>query len=263
MAKKMVHKDIVREIVGYVRVSSEEQKKSGLSMDGQETKIRAYILSQPGDLKIECVYKDDGVSAKDLNRPSMIQLIKRIEDGEISRVIVYKLDRITRSTSDLDYLLKFFEKHDVEFSSVSETLDTSTATGKMMVKFIGMFAEWERGMTIERTKQALSVKRSRGEKLGGIVPYGYKAINSQVVRMGKPVKVLIQDETEHPVVNGILDAHREGRGYADIAANLNKMGIPTRKGATWYASTVRAIVIRQQKEPVGTQEDTRSVDPNA
>lgn len=237
----------LRDVVGYIRVSSEEQAKSGLSLEHQESKVKAYATAY--DLTLKAIHRDEARSGKNLERPGMQIILNGIERGEIGHLLIYKLDRLTRSVGDLSKLLEMFKRKEVALSSMSENLDTSSASGKMVVQMIGVIAEWERDTIAERTKAALSVKRSKGEKLGGIVPYGYKAKDG----------MLEQVEKEQSVLRGILLARGEGRGYTDIASGLNQMGVKPRQGVQWYASTVRSICLRDErdgKEPHGKAVDT-------
>lgn len=233
-------KDDDRDVVGYIRVSTKEQKESGISIEMQEEKIRQY--ASMNDLKLDKVYNDAAESGKNLNRPGMQQIMDGINSGKIGHLIIYKLDRLTRSLADLSNLLVLFDKKDITLSSFQEKLDTSNATGRLMVQMIGMFAEWERGQIVERTQVALDQKRANGEKLGGIVPYGYS------VKKG----MLVSNPKESGVLAGILKARREGRGYQDIAEALNEQGVKPRAGRKWYASTIRYICLR-----AGVQRDKR------
>lgn len=220
-------------IVGYVRVSTKEQAETKLSLVNQEEKIRAYALAH--DHEIARIFNDAAESAKDLNRPAIQELLQEIEKGRVSHVIIYKLDRIIRNVENLGFLLRTFEKQGVTLSAVVESLDTSTASGRMVVNLLGMIAQWERETIAERTKAALDVKRRRGDKLGGKAPYGYR------VRQGK----LLPAPKEQGVLQGILKARRGGRGYQDISEALNEQGVKPRKGKKWYASTIRSICRRE------------------
>jgi site-specific DNA recombinase len=225
-------KEDTRAVVGYIRVSTKEQAETKLSLTNQEEKVRAYALSQ--DLKLTRIFNDAAESAKDLNRPAVQEMLEESKHGLIARIIIYKLDRLTRSTKDLGHLLEVFAKYDVTLASVSESLDTSSAGGRLVVHMIGVIAQWERETIAERTQVALDVKRRNGEKLGGIVPFGFKA------QKGK----LILNPKESGVLAGILKARTEGRGYQDIAEALNDQGVKPRAGRRWYASTIRAICLR-------------------
>lgn len=226
-----------RVAVGYIRVSTIRQDESGLSLDEQKRRIVAWTVSK--DFKLEQVYEDGAESAKDLDRPEVRELLRRVEAGEISHVIVYKLDRLTRSVKDLYTLITVFEKYNVAFCSVTESLDTSSAIGRAMVGIIGVFAQWERENTAERTIMALSAKRRRGERLGGYRPYGSNVKG----------KKLVPDEDEQAVLKAILKGVGGGKGYSEIAGILNRKGIQPARGKKWYASSVRSVVLRAKKSP--------------
>lgn len=225
-----------REVVGYVRVSTKEQAESKLSLVHQEEKIRA--LASAHDHNLTRIFNDAAESAKDLNRPAVQELLEEVEKGRVGHVIIYKLDRLTRSVESLGYLIRLFEKRGVTLSSVQESLDTSTASGRMVVNLLGMIAQWERETIAERTSAALSVKRSRNEKLGGIRPFGW------AVKVKDGLKTLAPDPKETPTLKAILDARWSRKGYQEIAEDLNRRGIRPRDGSRWYASTVRAICLR-------------------
>ena len=225
-----------KSIVGYIRVSTREQEERGISIEAQEEKIRKHAKDK--DLVLSKIYYDKAESGKDLNRPSLKEIMDGINAEKISHLIVYKLDRLTRSLADLANLLVVIVKKDIALVSVVETIDTSTATGRLMVQMIGMFAEWERGQIVERTQVAIDLKRSKGEKLGGRVPYGYR------VKKKGDSKILEACEPEQAIIRGVLKARREGRGYQDIALALDEQGVKCRKAKRWYTSMVRDICLR-------------------
>jgi len=224
-----------RVAVGYIRVSTTKQDESGLSLEEQKLRIEAWAVSKI--IKLEQVYEDGAESAKDLDRPQVQEVLRRVQDGEISHVIIYKLDRLTRSVKDLYNLITVFQKSDVALCSVTESLDTSSALGRAMVGIIGVFAQWERENTAERTIMALTAKRRRGERLGGHRPYGSRVKG----------KKLVPDEGEQAVLKAILKGVVDGKGYSEIAAILNRKGIQPARGKKWYASSVRGVVLRAKK----------------
>jgi site-specific DNA recombinase len=236
-----VKEPVTRLVVGYVRVSTTKQDESGLSIEEQKRRIQAWAVAQ--NLKLEQVYEDGAESAKDLNRPQVQEVLRRIRDGEISRVIIYKLDRLTRSVKDLYDLITVFQKHDVALCSVTESLDTSSPIGRAMVGIIGVFAQWERESTSERTVMALTAKRHRGERLGGHRPYGWRFKG----------KKLIPDKDEQVVLKAILKGASEGKGYSEIASILNRKGVKPASGKIWYASSVRSMVLRSKKAGFTTE----------
>ena len=132
---------------GYIRVSSDEQIE-GFSLDAQLERIQTYAKSQ--DYNLGKIYKDDGYSAKDLNRPGIKQLLKDIEDSSYKIVLVYKLDRLTRRLSDLIKILQHLNKYRVRFESVTEPFETKTAPGKLILTILGGFAQFEREVNSER-----------------------------------------------------------------------------------------------------------------
>lgn len=221
-----------RVTVGYIRVSTREQAETKLSLDHQREKIEGY--AKLNDIALSKIYDDAAESAKSLDRPAMLELLKQVEKGRILRVVIYKLDRMTRSVSDLGRLLELFDKRSVALSSVSESLDTSSASGRLVVNMMGSVAQWERETISERTRAALDVKRSRGEKLGGIAPYGFRAVGGR----------LVPDDAEFDIRKRILESRADGHGYKEMADQMNKTDIHPRSGKKWYASTVRSICIR-------------------
>src|SRR5271170_6915844 len=152
--------------IGYVRVSTDRQAEVGVSLEAQEAKIRAMATVQSADL-LEVIV-DGGESAKSLNRPGLHRLLALINTGKVNAVIVAKLDRLTRSVKDLCGLLELFEKRKVALISVSESLDTGSAAGRLVITIMGAVSQWEREAIGERTRDALRHKRSQGRRVGNI-----------------------------------------------------------------------------------------------
>jgi DNA invertase Pin-like site-specific DNA recombinase len=155
--------------IGYVRVSTDKQAGQGISLEAQEARIRAMAAVQAVELLDVIV--DSGASAATLKRPGLATLLAHVEARRIDRVIVAKLDRLTRSVRDLAKLLERFERRGVSLISVSESLDTSTAAGRLVLNVMMSVAQWEREAIGERTKDALRHKRLTGERVG-TVPFG-------------------------------------------------------------------------------------------
>jgi site-specific DNA recombinase len=219
--------------LGYLRVSTEEQVRQGVSLDAQEAKIRAYALAK--DLELVDVVRDEGLSGKDLaGRPGMQRLIAACEAGDVGSVIVVKLDRLSRRTRDLLYLVEdVFQAHDVALHSLHETVDTSSASGRFFLRIMGALAEMERELIGERTAAALAHKKARGERLG-TTPYGFRTPGHRLAM--EPVA------EEQAIVQRILELRRRGRSYGAIAADLNSEGVGTKRRRRWHASTVAGVV---------------------
>src|ERR1035437_5445040 len=174
--------------IGYVRVSTDRQAEQGVSLEGQEAKIRAMATVQGAELLDVIV--DGGESAKSLNRPGLQQLLDLINAGKVDAVIVAKLDRLTRSVKDLCGLLELFEKRKVALVSVAESLDTGSAAGRLVITIMAAVSQWEREAIGERTREALRHKRVKGERVGNIESViGWRSMASMSSR-SRPCKRL-------------------------------------------------------------------------
>lgn len=216
--------------VGYVRVSTDKQAESGLSMESQEEKIRAMAVVKDAEL-VEIIV-DAAESAKDLNRPGAQKVLKMVKARAVDLVVVAKLDRLTRSVRDLGELVEVFNRKDVALVSVAETLDTQTAAGRMVLNMIGVVSQWEREVISERTGDALRAKRRRGER-AGTVPYGF--------RVGGEGK-LITEPSEADTVAAAAALRAKGLSLRGIADELNKLEFTTRAGTPWRFQYVARIL---------------------
>ena len=221
--------------VGYIRVSTEEQVRDGVSLDAQQARIRAYAVAKR--LTLTDILADEGYSGKNLNRPALQELLARCERGEVGAVIVLKLDRLTRRTRHLLSIVEdVFLARNIELHSVSESLDTSTPHGRFVLTLFGGLAQMERELIGERTKAALAYKRQEGQPTSH-APLGFRA-DGKRDRM-RPVP------QELDVVRQILTLWRCGSSYASIARKLNAEGARTKRGGRWHHSTVSKVVQRR------------------
>jgi DNA invertase Pin-like site-specific DNA recombinase len=145
--------------------------------------------------------------------------------------VVVKLDRLTRSVRDLADLIDLCAKHDVALVSVGETLDTSTAAGRMVVNMLGVVAAWEREAIGERTATALAHKRQQRTAYGP-TPFGY-------VRVGD---ALVPEPREQDAFNEAARMDRAGASFREIAVRLTDLGVQPHRGKSWYASSVSAML---------------------
>ena len=221
--------------VGYIRVSTEEQVREGISLEVQEDKLRKY--TELHNLNLVEVIKDEGKSGKDLNRDGIQKVISLCRDRLVNHLVVYKMDRLTRKTLDLLTLVeKVFKPNDVQFHSISEKVDTSTAQGKFFLTITGAMAQMERDLISERTREALRYKISRGELVGS-PPLGFEAIEKELKR----------NSNELAAVREVFRLRWKHRGknklsLRQIANRLNEQGIPTKRGGRWHAGTVNYIL---------------------
>ena len=219
----------------YVRVSTEEQAKEGFSIRAQQEKLKGYALVK--DWSIYDIYVDEGISGKNITqRPSMTRLLKDIENGYIKNVLVFKIDRLTRSTSDLVYLIKLFAEHDCAFNSLTESIDTETASGRMFLKIIGIFAEFERENLTERVRLGCERKAKEGFSVSSwIHSYGYNRDNGQ--------KIQTINEEEATIVREIYDMYvNQNKSLSYITRVLNIRKVPTKLNVDWARKNVKNIL---------------------
>ena len=157
----------------YIRVSTDFQAEEGYSIDAQKEQLTAYCVSK--GIKNYDYYIDGGWSGSNIERPEMKRLIEDVENDEISHVIVYKLDRLSRSQKDTLYLIEdVFNPHDVAFVSLNETMDTSTPMGRLMIGILSAFAQLERENIRLRTRMGMKERVKNGYWMGGgRIPFGY------------------------------------------------------------------------------------------
>jgi site-specific DNA recombinase len=218
--------------IGYVRVSTDEQATEGVSLAAQRAKIEAYAVC--ADLELVAIVEDAGISGKKTaNRPGLQKALSMLEDGAADALVVFKLDRLSRSTRDVLDLADAAARESWALHSLSERLDTSSAAGRFVLTILAALAEMERAQIGERTAAALSHIRSTGRKTGGTVPYGF-----DVAEGGK----LVPNESEQATRALILDLSAAGSSFRKIADELNGRGIATKTGAAWTHVQVSAIV---------------------
>jgi DNA invertase Pin-like site-specific DNA recombinase len=220
---------VERRSIAYVRVSTQDQAAEGVSLGAQEARIAAYCAAM-GWAVSESV-RDAGESAKSLKRPGIASVLDAVRRGLVERIVVAKLDRLTRSVRDLADLIDLCAKHDVALVSVGETLDTSTAAGRMVVNMLGVVAAWEREAIGERTASALAHKR-RQRVAYGPTPFGYR-------REGRD---LLPDVAEQAALCEAQRMDDAGASFREIGAMLTTRGIMPHRGRAWHASSVRAIL---------------------
>lgn len=192
----------------YVRVSTEEQAKEGLSIDAQIDKCKSFCHAR--DWKVFKVYKDAGYSAGTLNRPALELLLRDAQESKFDIILVYKIDRFSRKLKDLIMTLDDLKTKNINFTSVTEQIDTTSAMGEAFFQIIGVFAQLERGMVKERVELAFDRKIDLGEALYR-APYGYKYIN----------KKLIPDSENTNKVKKIFEMWAAGIDYKEISKIFN------------------------------------------
>lgn len=217
----------------YIRVSTEDQAKDGFSIHAQREKLTKY--AEANDWDIYDFYVDDGISGKNLDgRPEVTRLLNDVKEGKVNNVLIYKLDRLTRSVRDLIYLIELFEKHCCTFNSQTEKIDTSNAVGRMFVKIIGIFAEFERENLAERVAFGYEQKTREGNYTNTNGVYGYDYIVGE--------QKLVINDIEKDIVNRIFDLYIDGSSYFKISRLFNAENVPTKRGGHWAPSTIKSII---------------------
>lgn len=215
----------MKEIIGYVRVSTNEQVEKGLSLEDQELQIGRYTeLYKLGDVRI---VKDEGKSGKDLNREGIREVIGLAKGKRIAHLIVAKLDRLSRNTLDQLTLAQLFKQNGVELHSIAEKVDTSSASGQLYFTITAAFAQFERDKIAERTKEALQFRKESGLVYGQL-PWGWK-------REGKQ---LVEDKGERSILRRVKKLSSRGLSLRKIAGKLNSESLTTKKGRSWTHLTV-------------------------
>lgn len=223
-------------ILGYVRVSALSQVESGLSIEAQTAKIRAYAVAT--DVDLVDVVVDAGVSAKSLDRPGLRSVLAMLEDGRADGVLVAKLDRLTRSVRDLGDLVERYFAERCALLSVADSIDTRTAAGRLVLNVLGSVGQWEREVIGERTTEALAVKRARGERTSRHAPYG-KRVADDGVR-------LVDDEAERHVLATVRELRASGASLRGIARELQARGLTSPRTGRAYGKTQVIRMLRAE-----------------
>lgn len=187
------------------------------------------------------VYQDKGYSGKNTNRPAFQQMMADVERGLIQKILVYRLDRFSRSIADFGRLWEILRKHGVEFVSINETFDTSTPMGRAMLNIIMVFAQLERETTAERVRDNYYQRARLGAWPGGPAPYGF-SIGKLPGPDGTPAPGLLPDEHASTVERIFQSYAREGASLGSVARSLNSDGIPAPRRAVWDNVTLSRLL---------------------
>ena len=206
----------------YPRVSTDDQVREGFSLDKQEEEM--LRLCEYKNYQVYKVYREEGVSAKNMNRPKFQEMIQDLKDGKINRIIVHKLDRLTRSIQDLEVICKLIEEYNCSLDSVCEEINTDSAMGVFFIRMTTILAQLEIERTSERTKFGLKGAAKNGHFCGK-APIGYRKIN----------KELVIDDLESEVVKEIFDDYVNGLSVCTITKKLNNKNALNRN---WRTTTI-------------------------
>ena len=219
-------------VIGYVRVSTEDQAQGGVSLEAQRRRIEAYCAAH--GLVLVGVEEDAGISArKTTNRPALQRVLAALRRREAFGLVAVKLDRLSRTTRDVLDLVARAEKEKWALHSIDERLDTSSAQGRFVVTILGALAQLEREQAAERTRYAMAELRRQGRKTSSRPPFGFRFQGDRMVKV----------PSEHKILRRMLRHQAEGAGEYAIESALNRAGIPNpRTGRPWFYGTVRVIL---------------------
>ena len=213
----------------YTRVSTEDQAKEGFSLDAQLDKLRSYCKAR--DWIVGGEYIDDGYSGRNVKRPAYSKMMDEMDNWNV--LLVNKMDRIHRNSKNFMMMMEYLKKHNKEFVSMTESLDTSTAMGRFVMDIIQRIAQLESEQIGERVYFGMEQKaRVNGGVLGFNIPYGYDYTDGKLT--------INSNEAEN--VKNIFEMYLKGMSMKIIAEELNSKDIPTKMNKTWGAQTVSLIL---------------------
>ena len=186
-------------------------------------------------------YSDKGYSGKNTNRPAFEEMLRDIKEGKISRVIVYKLDRISRSILDFANMMEVFSEHNVEFVSSTERFDTSTPIGRAMLNICIVFAQLERETIQKRVSDAYYSRSKRGFYMGGRIPYGFGKAGTEIDGIKTSMYVPVPEEAEQIKLMYSMYAD-EDNSLGDIIEYFNKNGIKHLRGGMWSVGRISEML---------------------
>ena len=246
--------DNERKVAGvYIRVSTEDQAREGFSLGEQEEKL--LQLCKFKELEVYKVYKDAGISAKDMeHRPQFQEMLKDMKEGKLNYIVAYKLDRITRSVRDLEELISVLEQYNCFLLCDRDDVNTSTANGRFFVRMLTVLSQLEIEIVSERTKFGLNGAIKSGH-IPGQRPFGYKSAED---------KRMVIDNSTRPYVEKIFDMYLEGKSFQQIANYFKENNIYPKKN--WKDTTIQKIIDNkiymgdyEQYKRIGKQENLESI----
>ena len=216
----------LRRCAVYTRKSSEEGLEQDFnSLDAQREACESYIRSQAGEgwKPVRARYDDGGISGGTMDRPGLRQLLSDIRARRIDTVVVYKVDRLTRSLADFAKIVEVFDRHQVSFVSVTQAFNTTTSMGRLTLNMLLSFAQFEREVTGERIRDKIAASKQKGMWMGGFVPLGYEPD-------GRTLRI---NETETETVRTVFRLYLEHGNVRRVQEHADRLGLATKlRGGT-------------------------------
>ena len=242
-------------LVGYCRVSTEEQAREGVSLDAQAERLEAFAAAH--EYELVALEADAGVSGKvaPTDRPGMARALALVRSGEADGIVALKLDRLSRDTRDTLDLIEECDRHGWRLISVSESLDTGSAAGRMVVTVLAALSQMEREQIAERTTFALESIARQGRARSRFVPFGWRSAGGGIENTSGDRREHVPHPVEQAALTRILRLRKKGLGARRIASTLK--GPNPRSGKPWNPSGVASILRRLDRweaagvEPLG------------
>lgn len=206
----------------YTRVSTDQGLEQDFnSLDAQDDASQAYIRSQThaGWTLVRTKYDDGGFSGGNTDRPALQRLLADIRNNKVDVIVVYKVDRLTRSLADFAKLVELFDKHGVSFVSVTQQFNTTTSMGRLTLNVLLSFAQFEREVTSERIRDKIAASKRKGLWVGGMAPLGYDT---------KDRKIIV-NKSESETIRDIFERYLELGSFNLLLADLRRRGIVTKR----------------------------------
>jgi len=223
----------MKKAIGYIRVSTEKQAEEGVSLEAQKEKIRAWCDMH--EYELISIEEDAGVSGKSMKKREGLRLaLDKVDKG--TALVAYSFSRLARSTRDLLDIADHLQKRDADLVSISERIDTSGATGRLVFTILAALAQFERELIGERTKSSLDHKRRVGEAYSP-TPYGFDRVDAE----GEKAR-LVPNVEELAILDAMHQMKTAGVSLRGIASDLNQRGVHPKRGVQWYASSVKKML---------------------
>lgn len=217
--------------IGYVRVSTTGQAEAGYSLEAQRRKIQAYC--ELHDLDLIEIIEDAGLSAKSVaGRPGIQRVLEFVRTGKLDNLVIFKLDRMARNLKEACEMAELLEKKRCHLHSISEKIDTGSATGRLFYNILSAMAAWEREIISERTKTALAVKRENGQRISGHAPFGFSFVDGK----------LVVDDMEQETIRKVLELHSRGLSIRGIVEFLKDHGYRNRRNKPFGRNEIWTVL---------------------
>ena len=215
---------------GYIRVSTQGQVDDGISIEMQETKLRQWAALN--DVDLVGMHTDEGLSGKNTARPGLQRALAEVKAHK-GALVVYSLSRLSRSTRDTLAISEQLDKAGADLVVLTEKIDTSTASGRMVFRMLAAMNEFEREQVVERTKHAMQHMKAQGRRVGSI-PHGY--------RLAADGEHLAPDTREQDVLRQVRELRAQGWTLQAISAALAERGVFNRNGRPFNHNSIRNMV---------------------